>query len=529
MKQEHGPYDPHSFSAGADSDTSKELLGASNNGKYVDSRNARVNTVDGADEAIQKMKGEELEVPNNLPYGDYQCLVATEVNGHHVEVFAEANGSGDSLIRIDGIICLKSPLFPVTVADPPQYDVDNDSIGGLIVLTALSFTPLILNVQDMVDSLSTDPTKYFADFDPANYEVNLQLANDSPVFMSLVPVGGGGGLPVGLYEYAFRYVTSAGDRTNWSVSTQLIPVVEINSSASAMYPGSKTNGGPAKPEQRTGYGIKIRFRITNLHNYDYIEVKRTAYNRGAGIGSTPTAEIIAKIDISKEEISYRDFVDPSDANVDPPISVSDATETQQLAFVDGAKTARFIDKRLVLMNVKLASKESELEFSQIDGKEVHPVIEKLGKEGYTDVWNFVNRKHYQSGEKVSLAIQGYDGVMGLGFAQKITGAQNIQVPNRREETSATTELYSYGGTVKAANVDGVVSQTHEVFDLTDAESKTDSSSFKNIYQKGGTGLYGFKNQNHVTDFDNESIGEIENHGALAIITDIFPYLSLIHI
>jgi len=183
--------------------------------------------------------------------------------------------------------------------------------------------------------------------------------------------------------------------------------------------------------------------------------------------------VISKIDIARGEVSVRDFVDPSDSNIDPPISVSDATENQQLAYVDGAKTMRFINKRLSLMNVRLASKESELIFSKIDGKEMHPVIENMGKAGYTDVWNFVNRKHYHNGERFGFAIQGYDGVMGRGFAQKIDNSGNVLMPNRRDATSATTDLYSYGGTVKATRVDNTIGNTHEVFDLTDAESKTD--------------------------------------------------------
>jgi len=526
MKQEHQPYDVRTFTAGADSDTSKELLGAQNNGKYVDARNARVNSVGGADGAIQKIGGEELVYPDNLPSTDYVCLVSTQVNEHYVEVWADATTALDPLIRIDGVICLQSSLFPVTVSDPPQFDVDEDCLGGLLGLTALSFTPLILNVQDMVDSLTLDPTKYFAAFNPDDYSVNLATSNDSPVFVELVPVGGGGGLPVGIYDYSFRYVTSAGDRTNWSVSTPLIPVVQTNSSESSQYPGSKTFGGGPNPEFSTGFGIAIRFRVTNLHNYDYIEIKRTAYNQGAGLGFTPTSEVISKIDIARGEVSVRDFVDPSDSNIDPPISVSDATENQQLAYVDGAKTMRFINKRLSLMNVRLASKESELIFSKIDGKEMHPVIENMGKAGYTDVWNFVNRKHYHHGERFGFAIQGYDGVMGRGFAQKIDNSGNVLMPNRRDATSATTDLYSYGGTVKATRVDNTIGNTHEVFDLTDAESKTDLTSFKNIYQAGGLLVDGWKFQLTVNDAvtPNESSGEIENHGARVDALDqVFPY------
>lgn len=524
MQQEHQPWDAHSFHAGSDADTSKEILGAEANGKYVYARNCRIRSSasGGSNIPPTKIGGEEILFPNNLPPGDYKCLLQGQVQSHHVEVWADQDATEDSLIRVDGVIVLQSPDFAVTVADPPQWDINERCAGGEVCITALSFTPLILNIQDMVDALSTDPDKYFSGFDPAQYEVNLNVALDHPVFIGLVNVGGGGGRPPGLNSYSIRYVNGEGDRTNFSVETPLIPVVQNLDSASDQFPYGMTYGGPPNPEFRTRYGVHIRFRVNNLHNYDYIEIRRTTYVRGAGLGFTPTSEIIAKINVANEEVGYRDFVDPADANVDPPVAVSDADETQQLAFVEGAKTPRYLDRRLSLMNVELASKVSELQFTQIAGREVHPVMENLGTAGFGDTWNFVNRRHLTGGEKITLAVVGYDGVFGQGFAQKMQ--QNYQSANRRDIASATTQLYSYGGTVKAATVSQTVDQTHEVFDLTNAVAKTDVCSFKNIYQRGDAGTWGYKIAANVTEHCNETNGEIENHGAhVTPLGSVFPF------
>lgn len=513
MKTEHGDYDIHTFQSGSDTDTSKDLLGATNNGKYVRLRNGRIRKPTGPQQVPTKIGGELVVYTNNLPSLDYKCLVERQVNQYHVEVWADTTAALDPLIRVNGVIVLRSPLFPVTVADPPQHSFNENTFGGEIGLTALSFTPLLFNVKDMVDSLVSNPNKYFSNFNPEDYSVNLYVALDIPVFQELVNVGGGGGRPVGLYDYAIRYTSDEGDKTNISVATPLIPVMQNLSSASPEMPFSKTYGGPPNPTSKTRYAPKIRFRVTNLHNYQYIEVIRKSYNQGAGLGFTPTAEIIAKIAIAPGEVSWRDFVDPSDSNLDPPIPISDATETQELAYVEGAKSMRYLDRRLSLMNVILASKVSELTFLQLEGKYMHPVVENLGQPGFSDPWNFVHKKHYMGGEKFSWGVTGFDGTFGQGFAQKITPLDNYQIPNRRNIASAVTQLYSYGGTVKAATTDLTVNQTHEVFDLTSAHAKTDLCSFRNIYQRGDAGTFGWKTTGEVTDLCVESRGEIKNHGA----------------
>jgi hypothetical protein len=527
MKQEHQPFSDHSFNSGADSDTEKEFLGSQNTGDYIDMQNGMPTGFEGAAAGVQKIGGEQIVYPNNLPVGTYQCMWEGDVIGKHVEVWADAGVLADSLIRIDGVIVLQSPAFPVTVASHPQVAFSDKANGGEITISSLSFIPMSFNIQDLVDSLISDPTKYFTAFDPVLYQVNLAENLDTLVYVEHVNMGGGGGQPVGDYQYRMRYVTKDGDKTNLSVATPMIPVLENMSNASFQYPYTKTYGGPANPSFNTRYGIKLKFRVTNLFNFDFIEIVRVAWNQGAAIGFNPTPEIVARIAIAPNEISIREYIDPGDQNVDPAEKISDAELDQQMINIEGAKSPRYYDRRLVFLNLKLQSRLSELTFDQIAGSEVHPVIEKLGTSGYGDPWNYVNRRHYTHGERVGLAIQGFDGVFGQFYAQKVTNGTDIQIPNRRDLTTATTETYSYGGTVKAAAVDGTVGQTHEVFDLTNEVAKTDACSFKNIYHREDTGLWGWKLMatiNTTDGCDESDSGAVENHGARVDgLTQVYPY------
>ena len=527
MKQEHGPWQMRTLGNGADADTSFELSGNQDTGKYVDMRNGRIQGAGNNNDVVKKIGGEEILYPNNLPASTYQCMIKDVQGDNDIEVWADADAILPSLIRINGTIVLQSALFPVTVADPPQYDITDRDSGPKIGITALSFVPLIFDINDLIASVATQ--KYFADFDPQDYQVNLYVALDTVAFIELVPVGGGGGLPVGLYSYEMRYVNDAGDRTHFSAPSPMIPVVEVLNSASPQFPYSKTRGNAADPNSNTGYGIHLRFRVNNFHNYDYIEIKRTAWNRGEAIGFAPEPVIIAKIAIGREEVSWRDFIDPADQNIIPGTPISTATDSQNLAVVTGAKTCQFYDRRFNLMNVKLESKAADLQFTQIDGSAMHPVIDNMGKAGHSDPYNFAYRKAYMGGEKFSFAVVPFDGVWGPGFAAKIADGQNYEYPNRRDDTNATTELYSYGGTVKAADVTNSPTQTHEVFDLTDAVAKDDLTSFKNIFQRGaGLISEGYKTENTVNEDLNvaETDGEIRNHGAhvnVGLNPPVYPY------
>ena len=522
MNQEHHFWDWKRYFRGADTSTEKEITGAQeNSGVYIILRNGRPTSTDGDTGDANKIRGEQLLYQKTVA-GNYTCTGTISVNSRVIEFWASPTPGEFSFVRIDGVVVLQSSLFDIRVTHPLQLDKNENCIGGEVFLTDFRIPPMIFNVQDMIDSLVSDPNKYFSNFDPLLYSVNLSSPLDIPVFVELVNVGGGGGLPVGEYQYQMRYASKEGDRTNFSAPTPLIPVVQNLSSSSDQYPFIKTYGASPDPNSKTRYAIKLRFRVTNLFNYDFIEITRLAHNSGAGIGFTPTAKVVAKIDIVNQEISVREFLDPVESNTD--ISLSDEETTREIAYVEAAKTIRYFDKRTVLMNVKLASKESALVFDQYNQKTAFPVIDNLGKAGYNDPWNHAYKKKYMAGERYGFAVQLFDGVGGKGFATKVPGFENYKFPNRRITTDPDTDLFSYLGNVKAASIANSITQTHEVFDLSNAIAKTDKCSFKNIYRRENLGLSGQKSKAIVTEDCDETNGEIENHGAtVTILNDVYPY------
>jgi len=88
MKQENHPKEVRTNSKGANRDVDVEILGASSkSGQYLDSRNARVSSINSEREASEKIKG-ELLVHQNVSAGDYVCIGAESVNNKKVEFLA---------------------------------------------------------------------------------------------------------------------------------------------------------------------------------------------------------------------------------------------------------------------------------------------------------------------------------------------------------------------------------------------------------------------------------------------------------
>lgn len=533
MRQEHGNWHLTTLGKGANTSDDKEYVGSPDaSGEYIISRNGRPTSTKGNTGSHEKINGEELKWARNIA-GAYRCIGARSVNSNVVELWASPNVPAEPpLIRVNGVIVCQNILLPVTYNNPLQIDKNEDENGGEIFITdnvppaSGVGTPMIFNIQDMIDSLAAASTKYFAGFDPKIYSVNLFIPMDMPVFVELTNVGGGGGLPVGAYSYQLRYSNDAGDRTNLSQRTPEIPVVQNLSEQSAQYPGVKTYGQDPNPDFGTRYGVRLRFRVTNLQGYDFVEIIRTSYNTNGGIDFVPAPKVIAKIDIFNGEISVREFVDPVESNVS--IAVSDEDLTREITYINAAKAIRYYDRRLELMNVELASKESQLTYKDVNGKIMFPAIDNLGTIGFNDVYNFVYKKAYMHGERIGFGVEVYDGVGGRGFVNKVTGFTNYMIPNRREETSAETDLYSYGGVVRTTNIFNSVTNTHEVFEHYSAIRKEDKCSFKNIYHnQRASSVIGTKanvGPNNVTEDCDETIAEIETHGAeVYTLLNVSPY------
>jgi hypothetical protein len=305
MSEGH-PKDIKSNWKGINHNTEREISGAGDTGEYLDGKNGRITSTRGNNMSFEKIRGEKvLYTDDAVPAGYWECIGSIDVKDQLFEIWVDnANFPDvpvDPMIKVDGVTVANSPDLPFTFRNPVQMDKNDNCLGGEVFITDNNVPPIIFDVKDMVDSLVDDPTKYFQDFDLSLYSVNLSAPLDIPVFKELVNVGSGGGLPVGQYQYAIRYVNDDGDRTNFGPLTPPIPVVRALSTASIRYPSIKTFGDSSNILSPTSYGVKLRFRVTNIFNYDFVEIKRLAYNTNSGVDFVPVGQIIAKLEIAPGE------------------------------------------------------------------------------------------------------------------------------------------------------------------------------------------------------------------------------------
>ena len=131
MKQQHHPQDIKTYEKGINSDSNKEILGASPNGEHLDALNMRSISMDGDNFAKKKIKGEEIlfvlkdnrcNPIGTLTFTGYECMMAQEVNGHIVEIWASSVSDEYPIIRVDGKIVAYSRDLPFDLEHPLQYD-----------------------------------------------------------------------------------------------------------------------------------------------------------------------------------------------------------------------------------------------------------------------------------------------------------------------------------------------------------------------------------------------------------------------
>lgn len=494
MNTQHHPVHLNKFHGGVNQDVNPELLGSGDKGEYFDGRNMRPSDIEGDLGVAKKIKGEVAVYPKVVA-GTFRCIGSVEVNYKIVEFWVDPNEVLDPYVRIDGVVVLQSDQFPVNINFPLQIGKNESCIGGEIYITDFNASPMTFNIQDLLDNVGGP--KYFSGFNLENYAMFLSVSQDHPVFIEIVNVGTGAGLPVGSYVYTIRYANDAGDKTNFSAPTPPIKIPQVNGVNSDQYPYTRTMGATPDIGNQTTFSPKIRFRVNNIFGYEFVEIRRHTWNAGNFIGYVPPGEIVGRVSVTTGEFSIRDFVDqPGGANsVEPPEPLTLEEGVNRMLDVSAAKAVRYFNNRVYLMNIKYAGRDIEtagLVFKEIDGQKMFPVIRNLGKSGYGDPYQDTYYKSLMRGERHGWAIALHDGKGGTTFAKFVPGFENYLTPNRREELTANEYKWSYLGAVKAATVDGSVGHTAEVFDLKDAVSKTDKCQFK-ILLDGGEKLKGTVN------------------------------------
>lgn len=503
--------DLKNFFLGANYNRDPELLGIPTDGQYVDALNMRPNSMTGKEGSLQKIKGEELKYSSidnscgnyydsSFDDGDWYCMATSFIKNHIVELWCDKNGVLDPFIRVDGVIVAASPGLPISFLHPVQIDKNDTCLGGEIYITDYYSPPMILNIEDMMQKSGLFPgsicTKdYFDDFNPDDHNVNLTLPAHKMMFIECTPnagypadrIFGSGGLDLGQYAYSFRYVSTTGDRTAWCPTTPLIPVpVNINY-IDDQYPGIKTFGGVSAGQ--SNLGIVLRFRIENTLSYSYVEFRRHAWNTGAAVGYVPIGEIIGTLPILPGEVSVRTIVDMG-VQGEP---ITDEEDTTSFGTIDAAKGIRYFENKLVLMNIRYASRDisNSVTYLQKSGQEFFPVMQNMGKVGHDDPWFGTYKRSFMSGEKYGFAVGFYDNLLTKTFAippPLSSGFRNYQLPDRRDAASPDTITYSYDGVANAVVYSlNSAAPCHERFDLADAVEKTNYCDFVNIATDGSKG------------------------------------------
>jgi hypothetical protein len=499
MKQQHYPHDIKTYQKGIQSDTNKEILGRAENGEHVDALNMRSMSMDGNNMAKKKIKGEDLlyDALDNrcfvesgpLPAADtYECMMTQEVNGNIIELWASTEpGKYPPFIRINGQIVLMSDALPFNLNYPVQYDKNESCVGGEIYITDNNVSPMVLSVIDMMDNSAMTEggectQKYFGDFDPANYSIPVSSELYKPAFVKQESIStasgydatfGTSGLVVGSYSYSYRLVTAEGERTPFSPITELIPVARRKTSQfGPQYPYSHTHGDFANITSSTNYGNHIRIKCENTDSFTFLEVRRDCWYSDSAYGVPPVSEIIGSVAIANG-LNVLNIFDKAEANFPGSEILDLAEQTDTFSSIRRAKSVRYFNERLYLMNIGYNSKDINGEVTFVDALSdpAFPTIEKIGKAGHKHPYTAAIYKSNMRGDKTGFGVVLFDSFNNPSYATEVPGFNNYEFPNRRDETSLLTQGTSYKGLVKAATTNGSVRLTHEVFDHYDASRK----------------------------------------------------------
>lgn len=512
MRKSH-KQDAKTYQKGINSDQNKEFLGASKEGDHVDALNMRSVSMDGDNFAKKKIKGESsvyplvdnrcLTVPFITLDDSYDCMMTQEINGYIVEIWASKTPTINNkypFMRVNGKIVLYSENFPIDVEHPLQYDKNENCPGGEMYITNNNTPPMVFSLKDIMlnggldygSEVAACTPKYFLDFNIENFIVPPSAVLHKPSFIQQVSstgsydqIIGSQGLCVGSYSYSYRLVDEAGERTSFSPITELIPVVRTNSSQEApYYPHVRTFSSVPDISSSTIYGNHIRMRYENPNGFTFLELRRDSWYNGNPIGTAPVSEIISSIPISSG-MNILNVLDRAEAGFTGAEILDLEEQTNTYSSVARAKSVRYFNERLYLMNIGYDSKDIDNDVTFYGGSNfVFPTIENMGKPGHKHVYNAAMNKSNMRGERTGFGVVLFDAQNNASFAKEITGAENFEFPNRRDETSTDTNNTSYKGVVRAANsgtdtgsgpgapgTTGEVSFTHEVFDVKDSVSK----------------------------------------------------------
>jgi hypothetical protein len=488
------------FKDGANTSVGKERLGSSEKEFYYDLLNGRPQSYNGAFGDISKIKGEDNTVfPEYIEdvSSSYACIGMTNCNDHVICIYA-SNVYPTSIV-IDGILVLQSDNLGFL----PQYHLDiavnENCVGGEIYLTDNHIPPVYFNVDSLIDNVDTE--LYFSEFVLEIYTIGTEGSVNHPIFKELVDVGVGGGLPAGQVMYAINFVDSAGNSSPLSYPTPMIfiPSYYNEVANNTQIPFNKVRGKEENPDEFTSYGVKIKFRIDNVFNYEYYQIIKVSFIAGEAIGFTPPAYIIKKVAITPGQFTIEEFIDSRDSE-DTPIPITITEEVAGYGNITKAKCVRYFNRRVVLANVEYADVSSDNEVEYVSGSnKMFPIIEDIGVEGYDNCHNHTYKKSLLNGEKYGWSSLFIDGFSGKFYAVPITGFEDFQMPNNREEMTLA-ESIDNSSPVTTSLVDGTIGLSFERVDVTNC---VDRSKLASVSIVNGATVYNPLEPVNVTDLNSD--------------------------
>jgi hypothetical protein len=469
MKLLHFPWLRRLLGRGVNSDIRPELLP---DGFAHEAINIRPESISGDTGAITAIGGEELaSFEQQAQDSDWSCIGSSQCLEYFVEFWAT---STEALVKINGQIVAQSPNIPYRNDRPLQLAVVDDVRRGVIYPADHASDPLYWDVQELLDNVGTP--LYFSSYTTNINSVLLTSNPEFPVHTGNIEVSPG--LPVGQYQYRLRYITPLGDRSNPGPETPLITVPLWQDRKltwqQGVFPGLSTVGGPVSPDQQTGYGIQLQFRIDNQQGYSDVEILRRRFNTGDG---KSIEEVVGRIEIQPGQVSVQTFVDPADAIATPEVIPDDESEQRLLIFTK-PKTVEYADRRIQYGNIEVGSRDPGITFIEnSDGERMVPITQgvytqpdqdpnSIYNDGYSDPVNNTYLKTFVRGEKYGIGVMVWDRFSAKYYVSEVY--DSFQFPNRRDPKRGDSATLSdnpiWAATTNCDNAGGVrVEQTFDAF------------------------------------------------------------------
>lgn len=462
---------------GANTDIAPELFPE---GFYEDGLNIRPASIDGNVGGVEAVRGEVLFYPIGNPPGvldpsGYVLIGSDSVNGRLIEFWCHPDNTGNPpIVRVDGVIVAQSSNIPYTADRPLQIAVADRCRSGVVYPADHQSIPLYWDILAMELALAAGSQAYFELYNPDINSVILSAPFEFPRHITNTSVTQG--LPPGQYEYALRYESIQGDKTNIGPWTPLISVgvVQDLTWGNTAMPGARTSGGASNLGVPGAQATELEWNVYNIQEYSYVELIRRAFNNGEGLNGPGVIEVVGRFELLPGEFRHMTFQDPRDSNFTddvPPDLVADRSIS-----INAPKSVEFADSRLTYANFTANQTIYQADFRlNGDGQAFVPITGKVTTEvngteynsGYTDPHNHTYKKSFVRGERYGLCVQFWDQTLLKPFAIPIPGGEDYQFPNRRDRKTGDSITYS-DGTVYAVTTDcqsdNAVGSTFEAFE-----------------------------------------------------------------